>query len=272
MGPPARGRAAPLKPNRLAAALLLAGAFARSATSAPGAQEAEVFPPPGEPRRLIAARSSSTIRLDGRLDEAAWGKAEVASGFVQVEPDQGTPASQDTEVRLLFDDRSLYVGALCRERRLEGSARVRDMSRDFDYFENDLFGIVLDPWGEGRVAIAFQVTPLGTQRDLMVFEDSRYDRSWDTVWSARTAWTPEGWTVEMEIPWSSLRYPRDSGTWGVNFVRIDRERTRRPDGRPGRGPTRPTGRPTRAASWASLRQLPRGISSSTLTPRSSRRA
>lgn len=184
-----------------------------------GAQE--VFEPPKKAVSIVAVRTLTPLRVDGVLDEPDWARAEPASGFRQVDPDQGAPASQDTEVRLLFDERHLYVGARCRDAAGRPGARVQDLRRDFDFFANDLFGLTLDPYGDGRTAIAFQVNPAGAQRDLQVFDDQFYDREWDAAWDVRTRQSDDGWTVEMAIPWATLRYPRGAAqSWGLNFVRV----------------------------------------------------
>lgn len=182
----------------------------------------DVFPPPDERLRIRAERAGASLRIDGVLDEPDWARASPASGFLQVEPDQGSAATRDTEVRLLFDAEHLYVGAVCRDEDARGGLRVPDLRRDFDFFANDLFGVVFDPFEDRRNAIAFQVNPLGAQRDLLVFDDDLYDRNWDAVWEVRTQFENGGWTAEMAIPWKTLRYPAGSATWGVNFVRIVR--------------------------------------------------
>jgi hypothetical protein len=181
----------------------------------------EVFEPAREALRVGATRIQTGVRIDGLLDEADWARAERVLGFRQIDPDQGAPASQDTEVRLLFDERNLYVGARCRDAAGPSGARIQDLRRDFDYFANDLFGLTLDPYGDGRTAIAFQVNPAGAQRDLQVFDDQFYDREWDAAWDVRTRQDADGWTAEIAIPWATLRYPRETRqAWGVNFVRV----------------------------------------------------
>jgi hypothetical protein len=196
-----------------------------------------------EPDRptVHAVRASGSIVLDGRLDEPAWLAAPVATGFRQVEPQQGTPATFDTEVRLLFDDRYLYVGAFMRDTVGWKGVRVPDLRRDFDYFQNDLFGIALDPFGDARSNVGFMVNPYGALRDLRVFEGTFFDRDWRGVWEARTEVTDSGWTAELRIPWTTLRYPagheasrvaaadgmstatlQAGPPWRVNFVRWTR--------------------------------------------------
>ncbi len=168
-----------------------------------------------------ATRISGEITIDGTMDEPEWELAPVISGFQQVEPNQGEPARYDTEVRVLYNDEFIYIGAFNRDDPGE-KPRVRDLRRNFDYFQNDLFGVVFDTFNNERDAISFQVTPYGNQRDLQVFDDFVFNRNFDVVWYAETVRADSGWTVEMAIPWSSLRYEEDQGEWGINFVRRHR--------------------------------------------------
>lgn len=184
--------------------------------------EEATFAPPEEKRAIASVRVDAPIALDGRLDEPAWSTAPAAHGFRQIDPKQGEPATSDTEVRVLYDDANLYIGAICHDPAGKDGVRVPDLRRDFDYYANDLLGISLDPFGDGRTAIAFQVNPFGALRDLQVFDDVLADREWDAVWSARTTRHDDRWIAEIAIPWSTFRYPADARQWGVNFVRIVR--------------------------------------------------
>ncbi len=186
------------------------------------AEAQETFPPPTTPLVMEALRVDTPPEVDGILDDGVWLQAPVARQFRQMEPDQGMDAPLDTEVRILFDETHLYVGALLRDPRGAGGARTRSLARDFAWFENDAFGITLDPFGDGRIGMAFQVNAGGAQRDQLIFDGTVYQLEWNGVWSARTGETPEGWTVEMAIPWRTLRYPAEPGPWTVNFVRTRR--------------------------------------------------
>ncbi len=185
------------------------------------AQAQEVFPTPDTPLTIRAARVQATIHLDGDLSETDWQRVVPVRGFRQAEPQQGNPATFDTEVRILYDDKNLYVGAICYDTTGIPGVRVRDLRRDFDYFQNDLFGISLDPFRDGRSAIVFQVNPHGGQRDIQVIDGNIYNRDWDAVWDGRTTVTDRGWVVEVAIPWHTLRYPETMAAtqWGINFVR-----------------------------------------------------
>ena len=190
------------------------------------AQAQEVFPAPDVPLTIRAARVQATIHLDGDLSETDWQRVAPARGFRQTEPQQGNPATFDTEVRILYDDKNLYVGAICYDTTGTPGVRVPDLRRDFNYFQNDLFGISLDPFRDGRNAVVFQTNPYGGQRDIQVIDGIIYNRDWDAVWDVRTTVTDRGWVVEMAIPWYTLRYPEatEATQWGINFVRNIRRR------------------------------------------------
>jgi hypothetical protein len=190
----------------------------------------DAIAPPALPPVLAAVRAEEPITLDGRLDEADWARAPVASGFRQANPDQGEPAVLPAEVRVLFDDRFLYIGAFNRDPLGEAGLRVPDLRRDFNLQTHDQFGVVIDAVGDGRYATVFGVNPLGVQRDKQVTDGTGMDVEWNGLWHARTERSDSGWTVEMAIPWSTLRSPAaaaeggapagEPAAWRVNFFRI----------------------------------------------------
>lgn len=182
----------------------------------------DIFPPPTIAQQLQAQRTNEPITVDGILQEKIWQAASQAKGFRQIEPYQGEKAAFDTEVRLLFDDNSLYIGAFCKDTADSRGLRVPNMQRDFDPLANDLFGITIDAFNDKRNCLAFLVTPFGAQRDAQVFDDLLFDNDWDAVWRVRTSFSDSGWFAEIEIPWSSLRYKDSSTVWGINFIRIIR--------------------------------------------------
>ena len=182
-------------------------------------QAQDVFPPPENPPVLEASRTDSELRIDGHLDEADWEKALPVSGFTQEEPEQGAAPSFDTEVRVLFDDKNLYIAAICFDSEGSDGIRVQDLRRDFDFFENDVFGVSLDPFNDGRNAIIFQVNPYGVLRDLQVTDGNDFNIDWDATYEARTTIKEDRWIAEIAIPWNVLRYSQEQNTWGINFVR-----------------------------------------------------
>ena len=179
----------------------------------------DVFPPPENPPRLEAFKATSTIRIDGQLDESDWQSASPVSGFTQEEPEQGAPPSFDTEVRVLYDEENLYIAAVCYDGEGASGIRVQDLRRDFDFFENDVFGVSLDPFSDGRNAIIFQVNPYGVLRDLQVTDGNIFNIDWDATFEARTSIQGDSWVAEIAIPWNVLRYSQEQDSWGINFVR-----------------------------------------------------
>lgn len=164
-----------------------------------------------------AVRASGHIRLDARLDEQAWRDAPVHDVFWQIDPDEGKPASQRTEVRVVYDEDNLYVGVRLHD---TGPITARLGRRDMDLGDSDWFGLMIDSYHDHRTAFGFDVNPAGVRRDE-IETINRDDNSWDPVWEAATAVDSGGWTVEYRIPFSQLRFSRDQAqTWGIQFERI----------------------------------------------------
>jgi hypothetical protein len=201
------------RPVVLAAAMVL---WAR------GARAQGAFPPQEDPPRLQARRATGPVVVDGRLDEADWAMAPSADRFRQIEPDQGSPASFDTEVRVLYDAENLYVSARCHDSEGAAGVRVRNLRRDFDFSTDDVFGVSFDTFRDGQNAMVFQTNPWGARRDQEVLDSDLQDVEWDAAWRVRAQRDSAGWTAEMAIPWRTLRYPPHAREWGVNFVRVIR--------------------------------------------------
>jgi len=173
----------------------------------------------GTRRSLPAVRMQGAPPvIDGRLDDAAWRQAPVASGFVQVEPREGEPATEATEVRVLYDDEALYVAIRARDR--TPKAIAAQLTRRDQPSHSDRVHVIIDSYHDRRTAFHFGVNPLGVKMDLYRYEDTREDIGWDAVWEVATTIDDEGWTAEFRIPLSQLRF---SGAplqdWGINFAR-----------------------------------------------------
>lgn len=184
------------------------------------------FPPPEEPPVIEVKRATQTLTIDGRLEEADWGLATSVSDFFRREPRQGGAIRYETEVKFLYDDKFLYVGAFCKDSVGLKGVRVQDLRRDFSWGENDIFGIALDPQNLKQYAQAFQTTPYGNQRDLQNFSGNNFDTGWNTLWTVRTQRTDAGYTAEFAIPFKTLRYDSPANgepvEWGVTLVRYAR--------------------------------------------------
>lgn len=174
-----------------------------------------------------AARRVSAIAVDGRLDEACWQQAVPATGFRQSQPDEGAPASLPIEVRILFDDQALYIGA----RMSEPGGVVAPLARrdqlldangnngSFNSLTTDKLIVRLDPYHNHLDDAWFEVNPAGVRGDQF-----NGDPSWDPIWEAAAVVDSLGWTAELRIPYSQLRFSRDpEQTWGLQIWRyVDR--------------------------------------------------
>lgn len=168
-------------------------------------------------KQLTALRAVAPISIDGVLDEGPWLAAPVSNGFIQYEPRPNVPASKDTEVRVLFDDGAVYIGAHLLDPRVD-SLMFRLWQRD-DVDIGDWFDIVIDPYRSGRNGFEYLVSAANVQTDMIVAEDEE-DVAWDAVWESAVGLTPTGWIVEVKIPFSAIRFPNTPvQTWGINFVR-----------------------------------------------------
>lgn len=184
------------------------------------------FPPPENPPEIRAVRANGAIRIDGKLSEADWQQAVPVTDFFRMEPRQGGDYKYRTEVRILFDDKYLYVGAFCQDSLGRKGIRVQDLRRDFVWNQNDVFSIQLDPQNLKQFAVSFQTTPYGNQRDLQNFNDQVTDNDWNALWSVRTSQTDDGYFAEFAIPFKSLRYDAvadgEQAEWGLTFNRLAR--------------------------------------------------
>ncbi len=185
----------------------------------------ETFLPSQEKPHITAKQTTEHIRLDGKLSEAAWQQAKAVDSFTQVEPLQGQPSANHTEVRILFDEKNLYVAAYCAEPKGRAGLRVPDLKRDFNWRVHDIFAICFDGFNDSRNSISIVTNPYGAQKDYLSFDDTFFDSDWNGLWSVRTTRTDSSWTAEFAIPWKTLRYSAnaaDLSSWGVNFLRLHR--------------------------------------------------
>ncbi len=166
-----------------------------------------------------AIRATGPIHIDGRLDEPAWAAAEPVSEFTQLDPAEGQPASERTEVRVLIDGEALYIGALMSDADpaaiVSRLARRDDLKTDADWFE-----VYIDAYHDHRTALQFAITPAGAIVDASIGDDDSREPSWDPVWESRTHIDERGWVAEMRIPLSQLRYnDQPEAVWGIQFTR-----------------------------------------------------
>jgi hypothetical protein len=193
------------------AGILLAAQVAAQNPAAPAAPAAPV---------AQAVRVDQTPRVDGRLTEAVWRTAPAISGFTQREPDEGVAAPENTEVRIAYDDDALYVGARMYSRNPR-DIRALVMKHD-NVGSSETIAISLDTYRDRRTAYTFAVTPAGVRIDFYHSSDDEddEDEEWNPVWLAVAHVDSLGWTAEMRIPFSQLRFnPVDAQEWGINVHR-----------------------------------------------------
>jgi len=168
--------------------------------------------------QVKAVRLVQPIVVDGKLSESIWNSNPASSDLKQKEPNQGEQPSEKTDVWVAYDDDALYI-----------AARLFDSSPDsimalLDRRDNlntaDWFGVFLDPYRDKRSGNYFVVGPSGTLADGVLYNDDWDDSDWDGVWEGKAQIDDRGWTVEMRIPFSQLRFlDQDSQIWGINFRR-----------------------------------------------------
>lgn len=172
-----------------------------------------------EPPVIHAMRADSALVVDGALDEAAWAKAQLAGEFHQIEPDEYAPASEATEVRVLYDDVHLYIGA-----RMYDSApatiNAKQLIQGRRYLFDDRVHVLLDPFLDRRNGYFFQLNPNGVRRDGLIENNETFIEDWDGLWQAAARVDSHGWTAEMAIPFRSISYDRMARAWGINFGRL----------------------------------------------------
>jgi len=167
-----------------------------------------------------AVRVDTPPRVDGVLDDPMYQTLEPISGFVQQDPDEGELATEPTLVWIMFDARNIYIGARCRDSQ-PSRIVANDMRRDGrNVSQNDNLSVIIDTFHDRRNGYEFLMNSIGGAWDTQVTDERDANRDWNTVWTPRSRRDAEGWTVEMAIPFRSLRY-RGSGpqVWGINIRR-----------------------------------------------------
>lgn len=173
-----------------------------------------------QPRQLAAKRIDATIKIDGVLDEPVWKETTPAADFIEWRPNPG--AKEDptakTEVYIVYDNTSIYIAGYCHER-TKDSINKELVGRDV-IGSNDYVGVIFDTYYDKINGFGFYVTPLGEQFDARYSSTNGEDGSWNAVWSSESRIHPDGWTFEMRIPYSALRFSNlDKQTWGLNITR-----------------------------------------------------
>lgn len=159
---------------------------------------------------------ATPIKVDGKLDETVWKELSPATNFWKQAPVDGEQATKQTEVRMAYDDKFVYLSAVCWD---DPNYVIQTLKRD-NFGESDAFAVVIDPVNEQANAYAFAVNAKGAQSELLISPNSS-DESWDNKWFVAVQNESDKWTIEMAIPFKTLRFKTDLTEWGINFVRLD---------------------------------------------------
>lgn len=179
-------------------------------------------------KSLQALKTNLPPRVDGRLDDIAWQTAPIAKDFIQNFPNSGQPASVHSEVKILYDDYAVYIGARLYDDpsliRRQLTARDGEQQTDVDFFS-----VFFDTYNDNQNGFQFLVTSANVQTDARLAPNIATDfgefgdKTWDAVWESETTITEDGWIAEMKIPYISLRFPKENlQDWGLQFLRFIR--------------------------------------------------
>src|SRR6187399_3218304 len=184
-------------------------------------------------RNMPAVKTNHSPKIDGSLDDTVWQKAPVATDFIQNFPKAGELATVKTEVRILYDNNAIYIGAMLYDDphliRKQLTARDEEQQSDVDYFS-----VFFDTYNDNQNGFQFLVTSANVQTDAKLspsfggdFGDYG-DKTWDAVWESQTKMVSNGWSVEMKIPYFSLRFSKkDVQDWGIQLMRFTRRNNER---------------------------------------------
>ena len=173
-----------------------------------------------------AVRHDDGVDVDGVLDEPVYAAVPAITGFVQLMPDAGAPATERTEAWIVFDDTNVYVSARVWDSAPESRWVANEMRRDTSQLrQNEVFGVLFDTFYDRRNGFNFYTNPLGARADSQFTNEGNPNDDWNPVWDVRTGRFEGGWTVEMEIPFKTLRYRSEPPhIWGVQFRRAIRRK------------------------------------------------
>ncbi len=167
-------------------------------------------------RTISIVETTNPIDVDGELNEDSWSQADNQSDFWESSPEDGRRAGLKTEVKVLYNDEGLYVGATLYD---DNGQVISSLKRD-NFGGSDGFVVVIDPLAQKANGFAFAVNAGGAQTEILLSAE-RGDDSWNNRWRSATKVYPDRWTVEMFIPYKTLRFDKDNREWGINFVRFE---------------------------------------------------
>ncbi|NUY81688.1 carbohydrate binding family 9 domain-containing protein [Flavobacterium sp. MAH-1] len=173
----------------------------------------------GQKKTLQAVSVTENITINGKLDEAAWEAAPIATDFIMFEPDNGKPIdpSKKTDVKVLYDNQAIYIGAVMYDD--EPHKMLKEITERDDFGTSEHFGIFINGFNDGQQDYRFFVSAAGVQMDALATEANE-DFSWNAIWSSHVQMTEFGWVAEIRIPYAALRFSNEAKqTWGLNFYR-----------------------------------------------------
>lgn len=172
-----------------------------------------------------ALPAETDVILDGRLNEPFWDRADVADGFLQQEPDEGSASTERTVVKVAFDGEHLYLGAMLYDSDPDAILDFQ-RQRDASLSTDDRFMWILDTYDDGRSAYFFEINPAGLMGDglLTTGQGTNLNKDWDGIWEARVTQGVFGWSAEIRIPFRTLNFNPEQSMWGINFQRTIRRR------------------------------------------------
>jgi Domain of unknown function (DUF5916)/Carbohydrate family 9 binding domain-like len=170
--------------------------------------------------QLHIKKTSEPIKIDGLLADEGWSGAAIADNFAAHWPQDNVPLKRRTEVKMALDERYLYVAATCYDTSYH---IIQTLKRDASFFDSDGFSVVLDPQNSKTNGFIFGVTPANAQSDDLLSSQNFGDLSgsWDNKWISATKVYKDHWTVELAIPFKTLRFDPAKKIWGLNFIRND---------------------------------------------------
>ncbi|SHI60248.1 Carbohydrate family 9 binding domain-like [Hymenobacter daecheongensis DSM 21074] len=195
--------------------LLAIAARAQNAPARPDSTKGATAAPK---RQLTALRITQPIKLDAQLDEPMWREAALATDFIQNRPNPGPHEKHPTEVRILYDDANLYIGAVMHD--VSPDSILRELTPRDEFGNTDFIGVFLDTYQDKLNGYGFFVTTGGVQLDARYSPASGEDFNWNAVWDSRTAIRGNDWVAEIRIPYSAIRFSSlPEQQWGLNFMR-----------------------------------------------------
>src|SRR6201991_3300204 len=169
-------------------------------------------------------RMAGSLQVDGIDNDEAWKACEVAKDFYMVLPMDTSMAKVPTEVRMTYDDKHIYLQAICRHS-TDTKYTVESLKRDFAFGKNDNFLLFIDTFDDQTNGFSFGLSAAGAQWDGTMYEGSKVDLSWDNKWTSAVGNYPDKYVLEMSIPFKTIRYKKNIMKWGINFSRLDLKTT-----------------------------------------------